>query len=109
MFISIDVSRAAALSPSAACATRSRCSPLVHGRKKRPAERAETPFQASIAVRKNYRSPWPASAQYRVVSLGIGPMPYLAAAGPRCLTGLGAAPILPHRKNGLKSRKHKAF
>ena len=28
---------------------------------------------------------------------------------PRCLTGVGAAPILPHRKNGLKSRKHKAF
>jgi len=28
---------------------------------------------------------------------------------PRCLTGIGVAPILPHRKNGLKSRKHKAF
>ena len=28
---------------------------------------------------------------------------------PRCLTGVGVAPILPHRKNGLKSRKHKAF
>ena len=28
---------------------------------------------------------------------------------PRCLTGVGAAPILPHRKNGLKSRKYKAF
>ena len=26
-----------------------------------------------------------------------------------CLTGIGAAPILPHRKNGLKSRKQKAF
>jgi hypothetical protein len=24
---------------------------------------------------------------------------------PGCLTGVGAAPILPHRKNGLKSRK----
>ena len=28
---------------------------------------------------------------------------------PRCLTGVGVAPILPHRKNGLKSRKDKAF
>jgi hypothetical protein len=25
------------------------------------------------------------------------------------LTGVGVAPILPHRKNGLKSRKDKAF
>ena len=28
---------------------------------------------------------------------------------PQRLTGVGVAPILPHRKNGLKSRKYKAF
>ncbi len=33
----------------------------------------------------------------------------LAARGPQRLTGVGVAPILPHRKNGLKSRKDKAF
>jgi hypothetical protein len=33
----------------------------------------------------------------------------LSGRRPRCLTGIGVAPILPHRKNGLKSRKHKAF
>jgi hypothetical protein len=27
----------------------------------------------------------------------------------RRLTGIGVAPILPHRKNGNKLRKHKAF
>src|SRR5258708_19108834 len=34
MFINIDVSRAAVQSSSAACATRSACSRLVHGRQK---------------------------------------------------------------------------
>src|SRR5580700_1883283 len=32
-----------------------------------------------------------------------------AATRPQRLTRVGVAPILPHRKNGLKSRKHKAF
>ena len=83
MFIDIDASRACAISighlrPCSAC------SRLVHGRQTTTggrAERAETPFRAPIAVRKNYRSPWPAPAQYRVVSLRIGPMPWLAAVG----------------------------
>ena len=63
----------------------------------------------SHAVGKYPRSPPSAPAQYRVGSLsvdGISPRPRHR---PRCLTGVGAAPILPHRKNGLKSRKHKAF
>src|SRR5438445_12692646 len=84
MFIEIDVSRAATPAPSAACVTRSACSRLVRGRQKRRAERAErleTPFRAPIAVRKNYRSPWPARTQYRVVSLLIGLRPCLADAG----------------------------
>src|SRR6266487_4264858 len=33
----------------------------------------------------------------------------LAARGPQRLTGVGGAPILPHRKNGLKSWKLKVF
>ena len=33
----------------------------------------------------------------------------LRADPPGRLTGWGALPILPHRKNGLKWRKHKAF
>jgi hypothetical protein len=64
---------------------------------------------APIAVRKNSRSPQSAPAQYRVVPL-LGRRDSAAPGrGPRCLTGVGAAPILPHRKNGLKSRKDKAF
>ena len=64
---------------------------------------------APMAVGKNSRSPQFASARYRVVPL-LGRR-VCAASGrrPRCLTGVGVAPILPHRKNGLKSRKHKAF
>ena len=64
---------------------------------------------APMAVGKNSRSPPFASARYRVVPL-LGRR-VCAASGrrPRCLTGVGVAPILPHRKNGLKSRKHKAF
>jgi hypothetical protein len=64
---------------------------------------------APIAVRKNSRSPQSASAQYRVVPL-LGRRDSAAPSRrPRCLTGVGVAPILPHRKNGLKSRKDKAF
>jgi hypothetical protein len=64
---------------------------------------------APIAVRKNSRSPQSAPAQYRVVLLVGRRVSAAPGRRPRCLTGLGVAPILPHRKNGLKSRKHKAF
>src|SRR5258708_2339457 len=112
MFINTDVSRAAARSSSAACTARAAGRRLVHGRQKTTGGKVGkvgNPFRASIAVRKNYRSPWRAPAQYRVVSLGIGADAALGGRRPRCLTKVGAAPILPHRKNGLKSRKHKAF
>jgi hypothetical protein len=67
------------------------------------------PPPAPRAVRKNSRSPQSAPAQYRVVPL-LGRQDSAAPGRrPRCLTGMGVAPILPHRKNGLKSRKDKAF
>jgi hypothetical protein len=67
------------------------------------------PPPAPRAVRKNSRSPQSAPAQYRVVPL-LGRQDSAAPGRrPRCLTGVGVAPILPHRKNGLKSRKDKAF
>jgi hypothetical protein len=64
---------------------------------------------APIAVRKNSRSPRSAPAQYRVVPLLGRRVSAAPSRRPRCLTKVGAAPILPHRKNGLKSRKDKAF
>jgi hypothetical protein len=64
---------------------------------------------ALIAVRKNSRSPRSAPAQYRVVPLLGRRVSAAPSRRPRCLTGMGVAPILPHRKNGLKSRKDKAF
>src|SRR6266851_5972649 len=63
----------------------------------------------SRAVRKNSRSPQSTPAQYRVVPLLGRRDPAAPGRRPRCLTGMGVAPILPHRKNGLKSRKDKAF
>ena len=64
---------------------------------------------ALIAVRKNSRSPRSAPAQYRVVPLLGRRVSAAPSRRPRCLTRVGVAPILPHRKNGLKSRKDKAF
>jgi hypothetical protein len=84
LFINIDVSSAAAPAPSAACATRSACSQLVHDRQKTTGGKGGkggNPFSGAYSGTKNYRSPWPAPAQYRVVSLRIGLMPHLAATG----------------------------
>jgi hypothetical protein len=67
------------------------------------------PLPAPMAVGKNSRSPQSAPARYRVVLLLGRRVCAAPSRRPRCLTGVGAAPILPHRKNGLKSRKHKAF
>jgi hypothetical protein len=72
-----------------------------HGRKLSPA--------APTAVGKNSRSPQSRPAQYRVVLLPGRRVSAVSGRRPRCLTGVGVAPILPHRKNGLKSRKDKAF
>ena len=112
MFINIDVSRAAAPSPSAACATRSACSRLVHGRQKTTGGKGGkggNPFSGAYSGTKELPV---AVARVSAISCRIAwdrADAALGGRGPRCLTGLGAAPILPHRKNGLKSRKHKAF
>ena len=71
--------------------------------------KAAVSLHAPLAVRKNSRSPQSAPAQYRVAPLSGRRDSAAPGRGPRCLTGVGAAPILPHRKNGLKSRKDKAF
>jgi hypothetical protein len=64
---------------------------------------------APIAVRKNSRSSQSAPAQYRIAILLGRRVSAAPGRRPRCLTGVGVAPILPHCKNGLKSRKDKAF
>ena len=80
--------------------------------KQRPAERAEraeTPFPGAYSGTKELPV---AVARAGAISCRIASDRADAVVGgrrPRCLTGMGVAPILPHRKNGLKSRKHKAF
>ena len=109
MFINIDASRAAAPSPSAACATRSACCRLVHDRQKTTGGKGGNPFSGAYSGTKELPV---AVARARAISCRIiwdRADAVLGGRRPRCLTGLGAAPILPHRKNGLKSRKDKAF
>jgi hypothetical protein len=77
MFINIDASkRAAAIIVGCLHDARSPQSarPWPNDRRKGRKGR-KPPFRALIAVRKNSRSPRPASAQYRVVFLQIGPIP----------------------------------
>ncbi len=57
----------------------------------------ESPFFAMSAVAG------PEALGYEFYRIAIG------QARPERLTGVGVPPILPHRKNGLKWRKHKAF
>src|SRR5260370_39807503 len=112
MFINIDVSRAAAPSRLAACATRSACSRLVHGRQKTTGGKGGkvgNPFPGAYSGTKELPV---AGARASAVSCRIASDRADAVLGdrrPRCLTGIGGAPILPHPKNGRKSRKHKAF
>jgi hypothetical protein len=112
MFINIDVSRAAARSSSAACTARAAGRRLVHGRQKTTGGKVGkvgNPFPGLCSGTKELPV---AVARARAISCRIAWDRADAALGgrrPRCLTGVGRAPILPHRKNGLKSRKHKAF
>jgi hypothetical protein len=109
MFINIDVSRAAARSSSTACTARAAGRRLVHARQKTTGGKVGNPFPGLYSGTKELPV---AVARVRAISCRIASDRADAVLGgrrPRCLTKVGAAPILPHRKNGLKSRKHKAF
>ena len=112
MFIEIDVSRAATPAPSAACVTRSACSRLVRGRQKTTdgkGGKVGNPFPGPYSGTKELPV---ALARAHAISCRIAFDRVEAVLGgrrPRCLTEVGVAPILPHRKNDLKSRKQKAL
>jgi hypothetical protein len=118
MFINTNASRAAARLSSAACTARAAGRRLVPGR-----HRLVHGGQMTGGKGGKVGNPFPgpysgtqelpvAAARTRAISCRIASDragPVIGGRGPRCLTGVGVAPILPHRKNGLKLRKHKAF
>src|SRR6266851_4022941 len=103
MFINIDVSRAAARSPSATCTTRSACSRLVHGHQKTTGGKGGkggNPYPGPYSGTKELPV---AVARASAISCRIVSDRADAVLGgrrPRCLTAVRVTPILPHRKNG---------